>query len=99
MAKYHLTKKAIEDLTNIWNYTYDEWSEEQADQYYHMLLSKCKTISEQPGIGKPYDFIIDSLCGVIANKHVIFYLKIDDETIEIVRILHESMDLKSKFID
>lgn len=33
MAKYNLTKKAVEDLTKIWNYTFDTWSENQADAY------------------------------------------------------------------
>nr|MBR2109993.1 type II toxin-antitoxin system RelE/ParE family toxin [Alistipes sp.] len=33
MAKYHLTNKAVEDLSNIWEYTVDTWSERQADDY------------------------------------------------------------------
>lgn len=31
MAKYKLTNKAVNDLTRIWNYTIDRWSENQAD--------------------------------------------------------------------
>ncbi len=31
MAKYQLTNKAVEDLTNIWEYTVDTWLERQAD--------------------------------------------------------------------
>ena len=31
MVKYLLTRRAVEDLTNIWNYTFDQWSEDQAD--------------------------------------------------------------------
>ena len=33
MAKYKLTNKAVEDLSDIWNYTFDHWSERQADFY------------------------------------------------------------------
>jgi toxin ParE1/3/4 len=29
MAKYNLTYKAVEDLADIWDYTFDEWSEKQ----------------------------------------------------------------------
>jgi plasmid stabilization system protein ParE len=29
MAKYELTNKAVEDLTEIWKYTCEEWSEQQ----------------------------------------------------------------------
>ena len=31
MAKYHFTNKAVEDLSGIWDYTYDIWSEKQAE--------------------------------------------------------------------
>ena len=34
MASFHLTNKAVEDLAEIWNYTIDKWSENQADHYY-----------------------------------------------------------------
>lgn len=34
MFNYELTNKAHEDLNEIWNYTFDEWSEEQTDKYY-----------------------------------------------------------------
>ena len=39
MGSFNLTNKAVEDLTNIWNYTFEEWSENQADTYYFLLLN------------------------------------------------------------
>ena len=42
MAKYKLSNKAVNDLTAIWNYTFDKWSENQADKYYLMLLENHK---------------------------------------------------------
>jgi hypothetical protein len=38
MANYQLTNRAVADLTQIWNYTLDNWSENQADRYYKMLI-------------------------------------------------------------
>ena len=38
MAKYFLTKKAVEDLSSIWIYTFESWSEGQADKYYQLLV-------------------------------------------------------------
>ena len=38
MSKYELTNKAVEDLTGIWEYTIEKWSEQQADRYYNLLL-------------------------------------------------------------
>jgi len=96
MAKFQLTNKAIDDLSSIWNYTFDKWSESQADKYYGELLEGCKRISENPSSGKNYKGIRKSLLGFKINKHIIFYHEIAPEKIEIARILHEKMDLKRK---
>ena len=41
MAEYKLTNKAVEDLSKIWDYTFEIWSEKQADKYYGELISDC----------------------------------------------------------
>lgn len=33
MDEIRFTRKAVEDLSDIWNYTADMWSERQADTY------------------------------------------------------------------
>ena len=38
MAKINFTKKAKIDLEEIWEYTYETWSEKQADKYYNELI-------------------------------------------------------------
>jgi toxin ParE1/3/4 len=98
MAHYDLTHKALEDLNHIWSYTYDEWIENQADQYYSELLDGCRLLAEHPNFGKNYEDIEDQLFGYLVNKHLIFYQKINKEEILIVRILHSSMGLKRKII-
>jgi len=96
MTKYHFTNKAVEDLSSIWDYTYDVWSEKQADLYYEMLISVCQELAENQSLGKNYDEITKQLCGYRVGKHVIFYRIISVEEIEIVRILHGNMDLKNR---
>ncbi|MBU3662908.1 MAG: type II toxin-antitoxin system RelE/ParE family toxin [Bacteroidetes bacterium] len=96
MSKYKLTKKAVEDLTMIWDYTFNKWSEKQADSYYTMLLENCQQIATDPSIGKNYDKIVNGLRGLKANRHIIFYRITNDQLIEISRILHEQMDLKNR---
>lgn len=96
MAKYHLTHKAIQDLSEIWNYTYEEWSERQADKYYSSLLDSCHELAENPTKGKKYDIVTDGLLGYKCNEHIIFYQITGTSEIEIIRILHGMMDLKSK---
>ena len=99
MPDYKLTRKAVEDLSNIWNYTIDTWSEKQADTYYQMLLDSFSEIAENPGIGKNFNGIANQLFGVKAGRHIVFYRKLEMEAVEITRILHERMDLKSRIVD
>ena len=96
MAKYKLTKKAVEDLAKIWNYTYKEWSEKLADKYYNILISNCKAIARNPNFGKSYAIITPNLFGFKANRHIVFYRIIDENNIEITRILHGRMDLRKR---
>ena len=99
MAKYKLTNKAIEDLTKIWNYTFEVWSEKQANKYYEMLIWNCQEIADNPSLGKKYNGITQNLLGIKTNRHIIFYRNVNDEYIEITRILHERMDLKKRILD
>ena len=57
MAKYQFTRRAVEDMSNIWNYTYDSWSENQADKYYSEIIGECRKIAENPLKGKFYEDI------------------------------------------
>lgn len=96
MAKYFLTKKSVEDLTDIWLYTRKEWSEDQADKYYYSLLDICQEVAENPNIAKHYNEIAQGLLGIRANKHIVFFRVLSKSEIEIIRILHGMMDIKSK---
>lgn len=99
MADFRLTKKAVEDLTDIWNYTIENWSENQADIYYQLLINSIREIAHKPYIGKKYSGILDSLIGLKAGRHIIFYREISEHIVEIIRILHEQMDLKNRIIE
>lgn len=54
MAKVILRQEAIDDLNAIWEYTFEEWSENQADKYYEALKLDCNQIAENPTLGKSY---------------------------------------------
>jgi toxin ParE1/3/4 len=99
MAEYKLTKKAVEDLSKIWDYTFEVWSEKQADRYYDGLISNCQEIAENPELGKNYDGISRQLLGMKANRHIIFYRTLNENYVEITRILHERMDLKKRITE
>ncbi len=96
MAKYILSNKAVNDLADIWNYTYDTWSEKQADKYYTLLIDICQALAEGKIIGKKYEVVSIDLSGLKVGQHIIFYRKSTGDDIEVARILHSRMDLKNK---
>lgn len=96
MAKVILRQEAINDLSDIWYYTLHKWSEKQADKYYNDIKIACKEIGENPTIGKNYTDISEQLLGFKSGKHILFYHQISEDEIEVIRILHESMDLKNR---
>ena len=99
MAEYKLTNKAVEDLSKIWEYTFEVWSEKQADKYYDELIANCQEIAENSDLGKIYEGISKKLLGIKANRHIIFYRTLNDQYVEITRILHERMDLKKRITE
>jgi toxin ParE1/3/4 len=96
MANYFLTKKAVEDLSKIWNYTFDTWSEYQADKYYLALVEDCQMLADKSHLGRNYPEINSAIYGYKSGEHIIFYRKLIEGNIEVVRFLHSKMDLKSR---
>lgn len=96
MANYFITNKAVDDLSNIWNYTYNVWSENQADKYYYELLNDCQELAENQTFGKNFDQINEDIFAHRSGQHLIFYRILNATEIEITRILHSRMDLKNR---
>ena len=99
MSKVILRQEAIDDLNSIWNYTFEKWSESQADIYYRAIKLACKEIGNKPNLGKTYSEISKNLLGLKSGKHIIFYHLVSEKEIEVIRILHERMDLKNRLIE
>ena len=96
MAKYQLTRRALNDLTEIWDYTVKEWSENQAEKYYNLIIASCMDLAHNPKLGKSYEILSLNVLGYRCGEHIIFYREISKNEIEIARVLHGMMDLKSK---
>lgn len=94
-----MRQEAIDDLNDIWDYTYEKWSEKQADKYYATIKIACNGIGDNPDVGKEYYGINKNLLGLKSGKHIIFYRSISEDKIEIIRILHERIDLKNRIYE
>ena len=95
MAKFSFTNKALNDLTEIWDYTVKEWSENQAEKYYNLIMASCMDLANNPQLRKSYEILALNVLGYKCGQHIIFYRKILKNEIEIERVLHGMMDLKN----
>ena len=97
---YKISKQAEIDLENIWLYTFEEWSIEQADYYFDLIMNEIEYISENPKSGKDYNEIRKGYFRSRVKSHFIFYrINFKEENIEIIRILHQQMDVESHIND
>ena len=93
---YRISEKAIEDLENIWLYTFETWSVDQADRYYNLLIEEIKYLSGHFESGKPMEHIKKGYRASKVKSHLIFYKKAKDNIVEIIRILHQRMDIENR---
>ena len=96
MARFKLTNEAVKDLEEIWIYTYQNWSVEQADRYYNLIIDEIEFLSSNPLSGRSMDYIKEGYRVSKVKSHLVFYKIITNEAIEIIRILHQRMDVKNR---
>ncbi|MFD2697940.1 type II toxin-antitoxin system RelE/ParE family toxin [Mesonia sediminis] len=94
--KYRISQQAIEDLDKIWIYTLNKWSKEQADRYYDLIIREIEFIAVNFMTGKSAEQTRKNYRVTKIKSHLIFYRKIDNGIVEIVRILHQRMDIKKR---
>lgn len=95
-AKYHISRQALIDIEDIWIYTFHKWSKEQADRYYQLIFSEIDFIAENFMAGKSIEHIRKGYRVSKVKSHLIFYRKNADEVVEIIRVLHQRMDIKKR---
>jgi toxin ParE1/3/4 len=96
---YSISSKARIDLIGIWEFTRKNWSIQQADNYYQIIVNRFLEISSRPDLGKNYDDLRVGYRAVNVKSHIIFYKITQQNSIEIVRVLHQRMDYKSRIAD
>jgi toxin ParE1/3/4 len=89
---------AIEDLEEIWLNTYQTWSLEQADRYHSLIYKEIEFLAGRPTSGKDLNQLRKGYWSCKVKSHLIFY-KYTLFEIEIVRILHENMDIPNRLND
>jgi toxin ParE1/3/4 len=92
---FHLTRKAYEDLKSIAIYTKENWGKSQRAIYLKMMDDAFLDLSNNPGHGRKADDMREGYYKYRIGKHLIFYHQASAGDIEIVRILHQRMDIEN----
>jgi len=95
--EYKISQEANRDIENIWLYTFENWSLEQADRYFNIIMDEIEYLTRSPELGKDYSQVKKEYFRSRIKSHLIFY-KINRkiEEVEIIRILHQRMDIESR---
>jgi len=94
---YKISIQASEDIENIWLYTFENWSLEQADRYVNLIFDEIEYLADNPNSGKDFNHIRKNYCCSKVKSHLIFYRLIDKQGgIEIIRVLHQRMDIENR---
>ena len=93
MSAFKLTVAAEADLKDIGRYTLQRWGHGQRNKYLSELDKAFRELARNPELGKKRDEIRNGYLSLLKNKHVIFYRRQKRE-VEIVRILHQSMEIE-----
>jgi toxin ParE1/3/4 len=89
---------AEQDLVEIWLYTFNEWGEQQADKYLDDLNAAITLLANQPLACRERTELEPPVRIHHHGHPLIVYLALADG-INLVRFLHESMDVDSQLDD
>lgn len=98
--KYKVSVKASEDIENIWLCTFENWSQEQADRYVNLIFDEIEYLAENPKSGRDFSRFRNNYRCSKVKSHIIFYRNFEKQgEIEIIRILHQQMDIENRLND
>lgn len=96
---YDISEEAANDLEDIWYYTLENWSLEQADRYLKLVLEEITYLAGKPEVGKDYGKVRKRYRIAKVKSHFIFYkINLKENNLIVIRVLHEMMDIESHLI-
>lgn len=84
-------RAAETDLIGIWVYSFNRWSEAQADRYLSAIENGIQKLVSDPEAGEQRDRLRKGYWSKRIEHHVVFYIFTNNE-LRIRRVLHEVMD-------
>lgn len=92
MARYIFTSDAKSDFMEIRKFTIKYWGAEQSARYLSALKKTFSLLAEMPSMGKSnFEPPNDDIYQFPSGSHVIHYIIMSAEKINIIAILHQNM--------
>jgi toxin ParE1/3/4 len=88
---HRLSPQAAADLEEIWLYTFGQWSLEQADEYHRGIMTAIEAWAPGSEHGRQSD-VRDGYWKYHVGLHIV-YFRCSDDHLDVIRILHERMDV------
>ena len=104
MARIVRSPRAEQDIRSILEYTRECWGKDQALQYAELIKAAEIAVASDPECGWPYR---GRQLGILTYplrrvgkraRHVLFYRIVSQDTVEIVRLLHDAMDFDRRLL-
>lgn len=92
--KYRIRARAVQDLEEIWEYTFRNWSKDQADRYHNLIINEIEYVAENVSVGKNMSHVKEGYLVTYVKSHMIFF-KRQGDIVYVIRILHQKMDIDS----
>ncbi len=89
--QYRLTPRALVDLEDIWRYTAEQWSIEQADRYVDELTQVFQAIAALPLLARERMEFDPPVRIHVHGSHLVVYTVYDDH-VAILRLLGGRQD-------
>lgn len=96
MSEYIINEKALDDINKIWIYTAENWSIEQADRYYDLIFDEIEYIVAHFEMARDFGNVRKNYRCSKVKSHLVFFKKTKSNEIEVIRVLHEKMDIKNQ---
>jgi toxin ParE1/3/4 len=94
VIRYVLSPAAQADLKQIWDYTCERWSDDQAEKYVREIQRAIELVADNPLIGRPCEEVRAGYRRHSVGSHTLYYRLAASDLIDVVRVLHKHMDVE-----
>jgi len=95
---YAIKRAALADLKDIARYTRKTWGRDQESIYIKSIFDCFERIFKRETFNVDFSHIKSGFFKCKINHHLVFFQWLDDGRPEIIRVLHEEMDIPVQLV-